>query len=209
MFRSPAFVRHSRNLRRQHTLACRLAAVMKSPKMISRFFRKIMGSQSLGRYALIGTSGIGIDLGVFTLLLLNGFAAIPANVVSSIFGITNNYFLNARLNFLQKVTLFSGLRFFSIGLAGLGLTTVSLHFFILAGMSPVVSKILILPALLAAQFLANRAWTFGRLGDILVDSLGAHRSRALRDCPANSSATVLWHERFVIPKKRGTRVAQR
>jgi putative flippase GtrA len=68
--------------------------------------------------------------------------------------------LNARLNFLQKLSTSAGLRFFSVGLIGLALTTVSLNFLIVAGISALMAKVLVLPVLLVAQFFSNRAWTF-------------------------------------------------
>lgn len=126
----------------------------------SRPLRTVAGRQSFARYVLIGVSGLGVDLGIFMVLVLLGVTPIPANAVSSILGITNNYMLNARLNFGQKLSASAGLRFFSVGLIGLALTTVSLHFLIFAGMSALMAKVLVLPVLLVAQFFSNRAWAF-------------------------------------------------
>lgn len=125
-----------------------------------QLLRSIAGKRFFGRYVLIGASGLGVDLGIFMLLVLLGVAPIPANALSSILGMANNYMLNARLNFGQKLSASAGLRFFSVGLIGLALTTVSLHFLMLAGMSALMAKVFILPVLLVAQFLGNRAWTF-------------------------------------------------
>ena len=127
-----------------------------------QLLRKIAGKQSFGRYVLIGASGLAIDLGIFTLLVLLTVAPLPANVASSILGITNNYILNARLNFGNKVGFVPAFRFFSIGLLGMALTTVCLLFLVAAGVSPVIAKVLVLPVLLVAQFSANRAWTFSK-----------------------------------------------
>ncbi len=122
--------------------------------------QNIAGTKSFGRYVLIGASGLGVDLGIFVLLILLGVAPLPANALSSILGITNNYILNARLNFGQKVSTLAGLRFFSVGLMGIAFTTVSLHFLMFAGMSALMAKVFVLPVLLVAQFFSNRAWTF-------------------------------------------------
>jgi dolichol-phosphate mannosyltransferase len=119
-----------------------------------------VGTGSFGRYVLIGGTGLAIDLGLFVLLLTIGVNPILANVVSAFLAITNNYLLNTRLNFMQSTGVLRGLRFFSVGLLGLVLTTVFLHFLMVAGMLPVAAKVVVLSAVLVAQYFGNKNWTF-------------------------------------------------
>lgn len=119
-----------------------------------------MGAGSFGRYALIGGTGLVIDLGLFVLLLTLGVNPLLANAVSAFLAITNNYLLNTRLNFMHSADFLPGLRFFMVGLFGLALATMFLDFLMVAGMLPVAAKVLVLPAVLVAQFFGNKNWTF-------------------------------------------------
>lgn len=130
-------------------------------EQVVRLGRNTLNTRLFGRYALIGMVGLAIDFGLFLLLMALGVVPILANVASSVVAITNNYVLNSTLNFKNKVGLLPGLRFFSVGFAGLTLATVFLHFLMASDISPVVGKAIVLPAVLVAQFFGNKAWTFG------------------------------------------------
>lgn len=139
---------------------------MTNPSRFLHSWQNLVARGSFGRYVLIGGSGLAIDLGLFVLLLTVGVNPILANLVSSFLGITNNYLLNSRLNFMQSVGFLPGIRFFSVGLLGLFLATVFLHLLMVAGMLPLAAKVLVLPAVLVAQFFGNKSWTFRVRGAI-------------------------------------------
>ena len=82
-------------------------------------------------YSIIGFSGVAIDFIVFYILVnfLN-FHYIPANIISSLSGASNNFLLNAKFNF--KVNNKKILRYTSfITVACLGTACSSLTIFIL------------------------------------------------------------------------------
>ncbi len=126
-----------------------------SPRLGSLF-----GEASVGRYAVIGISGVTLDLVVFAVLTRGGLPPVPATVLSTLAGIGNNYVLNARFNFRTGVDLVSGRRFLLVGLLGLAVAALSLQALIAFGLDPLVAKLVSLPVVLAAQFLANKHWTF-------------------------------------------------
>ena len=121
---------------------------------------QLLGRGTLGRYALIGVSGITLDFVLFVVLTRVGVDPVPATVVSTLAGIVNNYVLNATTNFGTGVSLTSGWRFIAVGLLGLLIATVSLDLLIRAGLSPLVAKVVSVPCVVAGQFLANKHWSF-------------------------------------------------
>jgi putative flippase GtrA len=121
---------------------------------------RVFGEASVGRYAIIGVSGVLLDTVLFVLLTDVGVIPVAATIVSTLAGILNNYFLNAHFNFRAPPNLVHLRRFFSVGLLGLGVSAGSLQLLITAGMAPLPAKLLSLPLVLASQFLANKYWTF-------------------------------------------------
>ena len=122
--------------------------------------RTSFGPGSIGRYGAIGVSGVTLDLVLFTVLVGAGVGPLPATVVSTLAGIVNNYLLNARLNFGTGIALSSGWRFVAVGLAGLALAAGSLQVLLALGLSPLPAKLVSIPCVVAAQFLANKHWSF-------------------------------------------------
>jgi putative flippase GtrA len=121
---------------------------------------QLLGRGTLGRYALIGISGITLDFVLFVVLTRVGVDPVPATVVSTLAGIVNNYVLNATLNFGTGVSLTSGWRFIAVGLLGLLIATVSLDLLIRVGLDPLLAKAISVPCVVAGQFLANKHWSF-------------------------------------------------
>ncbi|WP_230194826.1 GtrA family protein [Streptomyces coriariae] len=114
-------------------------------------------------YALVGGSGVLLDLGAF-LLLYNvvGLHEQVANVLSTSLGITNNFVLNALFTFGKRDRLLLRyLRFYAVGLTGIALTFVLLAVFSRGlGIDPNLVKAGSLPLVLVFQFALNRKWSF-------------------------------------------------
>lgn len=127
---------------------------------LPQLVRSAVGPASVGRYALIGVSGVALDFLLFALLTRAGVDPVPATVVSTLAGIANNYVLNARFNFGTGVAIGSGWRFLTVGLLGLLVAAGSLELLLRAGMAPLTAKLVTVPCVVAAQFLANRYWSF-------------------------------------------------
>ncbi|WP_431965795.1 GtrA family protein [Actinacidiphila sp. bgisy160] len=120
--------------------------------------------RQLIRYALVGGSGVALDLVSF-LLLFNvlGLDEQVANVISTSLGITNNFVLNAIFTFDKRDRVFVRfLRFYAVGLTGIALTYVLFQIFTSwLGIDANVVKAGSLPLVLATQFVLNRKWSFG------------------------------------------------
>lgn len=116
------------------------------------------------RYAVIGASGVLLDYLLF-LLLFNaiGLHEQVANTISTTAGITNNFVLNALFNFRKRDRiLVRFLRFYVIGVAGIGLTFVLLQVFSgRLGIDPNLVKAGSLPVVLIFQYTINKKWSFG------------------------------------------------
>ncbi|MEU1194210.1 GtrA family protein [Streptomyces sp. NPDC005859] len=114
-------------------------------------------------YALVGGSGVLLDLGAFLLLYnVAGLHEQLANVLSTSLGITNNFVLNALFTFGKRDRpLLRYLRFYAVGLTGIALTFVLLAVFSRAlGIDPNLVKAGSLPLVLVFQFALNRKWSF-------------------------------------------------
>lgn len=114
-------------------------------------------------YALVGGSGVLLDMGAFLLLYnVAGMNEQVANVLSTSLGITNNFVLNALFTFDKRDRLpMRYLRFYAVGLTGIALTFVLLAGFSRGlGIDPNLVKAGSLPLVLALQFALNRKWSF-------------------------------------------------
>ncbi|MFF9159484.1 GtrA family protein [Streptomyces longwoodensis] len=120
--------------------------------------------RQLVTYALVGGSGVLLDLGAFLLLYdVAGWHEQLANVLSTSIGITNNFVLNALFTFRRRDRLLVRyLRFYAVGLTGIALTFVLLAVFSRGlGIDPNLVKAGSLPVVLLFQFALNRKWSFG------------------------------------------------
>jgi dolichol-phosphate mannosyltransferase len=126
----------------------------------NRAITTLFGDASVGRYALIGVSGVAIDTGLFVLLTHLGVIPVVATTVSTVAGIVNNYFLNARFNFRTSVNAVQFRRFLTVGLVGLGVAALSLQILIATGLAALPAKLVSLPCVVVSQFVANKYWSF-------------------------------------------------
>src|SRR5580765_6649446 len=93
----------------------------------------LFGDASVGRYAVIGVTGVLLDTLLFVLLTGAGVIPVLATVMSTVAGIVNNYILNARFNFRTPLNLVHLRRFGTVGLLGLAVAAGSLQLLIGAG----------------------------------------------------------------------------
>lgn len=128
---------------------------------------RLFGPASVGRYGLIGVSGVTLDALLFVLLTRSGTAPVAATILSTTVGIINNYVLNAKLNFGTPLSVMQGRRFLMVGLAGLVVAAVSLQVLISLGVDEIVAKLATVPVVVASQFIVNKRWSFAdRSGSI-------------------------------------------
>ncbi|MNU67743.1 GtrA-like protein [compost metagenome] len=81
------------------------------------------------QFGLVGLINTGIDLGVFTLLIMGNIPVIPAQIVSYGCGVLNSYILNSRWTFREERTQKRKnelLRFILVNLAALTISSLLL-----------------------------------------------------------------------------------
>lgn len=125
-----------------------------------RLWKLFSGRGSVGRYGVIGVTGVGIDFIIFALLISAGIIPVLATSVGTLAGIINNYTWNSLLNFRMKLSGSRGVKFLTVGLLGLATSAGLLQVFISIGLDPIPAKWLSIPVVVGGQFLANKFWTF-------------------------------------------------
>ena len=114
-------------------------------------------------YALIGFSGLFLDIIVFALLAEKlGWNYQWSNWISTSAGITNNFLLNAYFNFKKKDHLLSRFgKFYLIGCAGLALTAIILFLGVeLLNASPLLVKCVVVIFVFIVQYSLNKRFSF-------------------------------------------------
>src|SRR4051794_36029473 len=125
--------------------------------------RAIRSSRQFFLYALIGASGVLLDLAVFFVLFdLVHLDKFVATGISTTAGITNSFVWNARYNFRVGDRLAQRfVRFYVVGLGGLALTAALFAVFVDAlGWDANLVKVLSLAPVLLVQYTANKRWSF-------------------------------------------------
>jgi putative flippase GtrA len=122
--------------------------------------RVLYGRGSVGRYGIIGATGVTIDFLIFALLISAGMLPAIATTVSTLAGITNNYAWNSTLNFRLKLNGKRGVKFLTVGFVGLVTSAGLLQLLITLSLEPMQAKWLSLPLIAVGQFVANKFWTF-------------------------------------------------
>lgn len=115
------------------------------------------------KYSLIGVTGVALDFSMFAILTkyFNVYYQY-ANILSVSLGITNNFLLNAYFNFKLTDNLFVRfMKFYSVGLVGLMLSSVCLFVFIeVMLIEGIVAKIVVIGVVAIVQFKLNKIFTF-------------------------------------------------
>ena len=134
-----------------------------SDSEIRRFLISIIAySKQFFYYAVIGIFCATIDLVVFHFLIMLSRRLEIINFVSTLFGVSLSYILNARLTFKNYIrTKGSLLRYFVVGTVGYFISTLFLIIFVSAfRFSPITAKVLSIPIISILQFMLNRTWSF-------------------------------------------------
>lgn len=113
-------------------------------------------------YGLIGGLSAGLDFGVYSLLCLLGMNYQIANVISINCGIFCSFILNRHYNFKTKDKIAKRfLSFYIIGLFGLALTWLLLHFMVsMKGINKLIAKLITIFIVAIIQFFLNKFITF-------------------------------------------------
>lgn len=147
-----------------------VSEVNKSNKEYSALLRKIrqfvlvslFGKKSIGKYGLIGITGVTLDAAAFSTFVHLSVNPILATVISTSLGIGNNYVLNSRYNFKGNFSFTTGARFTTVGVVGLAVSAILLNMALSTGIEPIQGKLLTIPLVVFGQFTANKFWTFNQ-----------------------------------------------
>ena len=123
----------------------------------------LRSSRQLIVYGMIGCMGASLDFIIFWLLTNRvGLHYQLSNFVGVLFGITNNFFLNAFFNFKMTDRLFVRfVSFLGVGLTGWGMSAGLLWAFIdRMVMENAYAKLLTILLVTAVQFVLNKFITF-------------------------------------------------
>ncbi len=128
--------------------------------MIRELYNKY---KELIKYCIIGCSGALLDFIVYTILVsVLNMNYLLANALSVTIGITNNFFLNAYLNFKVTDNLFKRfISFYLVGMLGLIISEVMLYVLVdIMNINSIASKIITIFVITIVQFLLNKTVTF-------------------------------------------------
>lgn len=121
------------------------------------------GAAQVGRYALIGVSGLVVDAVVFSLLRLGDVDPVLATVVSTTCATASNYLLHARFTFRTRLAVRDALRFLAVGVLGIAVSAAAVAALVHVGLGPVAAKVVSVPCVVAAQFVVNKRWSFAQV----------------------------------------------
>jgi putative flippase GtrA len=118
------------------------------------------------KYCMIGVSGVVVDFLLYCLMvqILNWDYQL-ANFISASAGIANNYWWNRKWTFQSKDHPWARfMRFYSVGVFGLGLSAGLLYLLIeQAGLGEVWAKVICLMIVVLFQYNLNKRYSFGNI----------------------------------------------
>jgi len=126
--------------------------------VLNRYF-----NNTFAKYFLIGISGALLDFSAFALVYqVFGFGEVFANVVGSIIGFNNNFFLNAFFNFKTKTNLLTRyLSYFMICVFGMVVSSTFIYIMVsVMGFNAFLSKFLAMGGIFVVQYFLNKKITF-------------------------------------------------
>lgn len=139
----------------------------RAPNQFSLFGKQasswIRLAKQLAGYGVFGGLGALSDFLAYTALVrVIDMAPLAANILSVPIGILVSFVLNSRFTFKRNDrTLVRAVRFFTVGLTGLALSTALLALLTNeGGIDAVLAKMVTVPPVVAFQFLSNKYWTF-------------------------------------------------
>ncbi len=130
--------------------------------LVEQLLEQIERRRNFIIYAAIGVSGATLDFVLFEIFLWAGLSMQFANFISVSAGITNNFFLNARLNFRvsdQLLRRFAA--FYAVGMVGLALSAAILELAVgWLGFSARIAKASSIVIVVVTQYSLNKVLTF-------------------------------------------------
>lgn len=129
---------------------------------MSIVYRLLLKYRDLLLYGLIGGGCATLDFVVYTILCCCNVNHLIANFISTNVGIICSFYLNRKYNFrIKNKTILRFFSFYSVGLVGLGLSTLLLVLLVdQEGFNAIYSKLLTIIFVAIVQFILNKYITF-------------------------------------------------
>lgn len=134
----------------------------------------------VARFAAVGASGYGVNLGVFAIIVRAGTPATAAAAASFVAAVANNYGWNRVWTFRARGSIAGqGARFAGVSVATLVVNLAALHLLLAGGARAVPAQAAAIVITMPLNYLGNRLWTF------------APAAPGLRDLRAGAYARIL------------------
>jgi putative flippase GtrA len=131
--------------------------------ILQAILSKIKNRKHFIIYSFIGASGALLDyLAFFMMMQFLPIHYLLINAITTTFGITNNFFLNAHFNFGVKDRLLHRfLTFYAVGLLGMLVASGLLYVLVdLFGIMPQISKLFVIIVIVLLQYNLNKHFSF-------------------------------------------------
>jgi dolichol-phosphate mannosyltransferase len=131
---------------------------------LERSIRSIHNWKQLGKFAIVGAVGYGINLAVYSVLINAGLHYLAAAVCSFLVAVTSNYTWNRFWTFRDQRghVGVQGMRFFIVSVASLGANLVLLQILITLGTSKLLGQAIAIVLVTPLNFIGNKLWSFRR-----------------------------------------------
>jgi putative flippase GtrA len=133
-------------------------------KRLAASFRSVRNWQQLGKFAVVGAVGYGINLAVYAVLINAGLHYLAAAVCSFLVAVTSNYTWNRFWTFRDQRghVGVQGMRFFIVSFASLLANLGLLELLVTAGTSKFVGQAIAIVLVTPLNFIGNKLWSFRR-----------------------------------------------
>jgi len=118
----------------------------------------------LAKFCIVGASGYGVNLSVYTVLVLSGVHYLPAAVCSFVVAVANNYTWNRVWTFRRQRghLVYQGARFLAVSGVALGGNLAALGGLVALGLPKIPAQAIAILLVMPWNFLANKLWSFRR-----------------------------------------------
>jgi dolichol-phosphate mannosyltransferase len=133
-------------------------------RQLAASFRSGHNWRQLGKFAVVGAVGYGINLAVYSALIHAGVHYIAAAICSWLVAVTSNYTWNRLWTFRSHRghVGVQGMRFFVVSLGSLAANLLLLELFVALGTSQFMGQAIAIVLVTPLNFVGNKLWSFRR-----------------------------------------------
>ena len=118
----------------------------------------------LAKFCVVGATGYGVNIAVYTTLIHAGLHYLVAATCSFFVAVTSNYVWNRLWTFRHRRAgvAAQGIQFFAVSLASLGANLLVLKLLISLGAGKIVGQAIAIVLVTPLNFVGNKLWSFKR-----------------------------------------------